>query len=221
MEMVQFLILTSLCDKLRDEDAASLMNWLTFRRSGQSPLSIFKVASGVVNPESITLALGRMWRTPRGREAARRIGFQQAGFAESYRTPLLLAFYETVRQGAFTGAIATADDELLWKLAERLYAAYVDGRFPPPRVIQLALAWKGATNFAGWAGVAPSLEPGLRGPLAYVLGHRYRRLKRDREAETLFRTAFEDAPAESDLRRLAETQLERLAPDASIETTCR
>ena len=89
--------------------------------------------------------------------------------------------------------VSPADDEQLWTLAGCLYAAYADGGFPAAKVIQLALAWKGATNFAGWAGVAPSLDPALRGPLAYVMGHRYRRLKRDPDAADLFRTARDDA----------------------------
>jgi hypothetical protein len=78
----------------------------------------------------------------------------------------------------------------------------------------MGLAWKGITNVLGWAGVAPTLPPDLRGALAYVLGHRYLRLGRPEDAAGLFRTAVADAPAGSPLRKLAEAELQRLAKPA-------
>jgi hypothetical protein len=69
------------------------------------------------------------------------------------------------------------------------------------------MSWKGVTNALGWAGVAPSLEPHLRGPFAYVLGHRFRRLGQPEQARQMFLTAVADAPPDSTLARLAERAL--------------
>jgi hypothetical protein len=78
--------------------------------------------------------------------------------------------------------------------------------------VQMAFAWKGTTNFLGWGGLAPSLDPGLRGPLAYVLGHRYQRLGRTESVAEFFRTAQRDAAAGSVLSKLAQAELKRLEP---------
>ncbi len=56
----------------------------------------------------------------------------------------------------------------------------------------------------------------MRGPVAYIFGHRYMRLKsadgkvRRDDALLLFRTAQKDAPAGSALERLVQQELKRL-----------
>ena len=77
-------------------------------------------------------------------------------------------------------------------------------------MIPLALTWRGTTSLLGWGGVAPSLNPKLRGSLAYVFGRRLLRLKQPTEARELLRQAAAEAPTESSLRRLAEAQLRAL-----------
>src|SRR3712207_9540606 len=41
----------------------------------------------------------------------------------------------------------------------------------------------GSTNFLGWGALSPTLEPALRGPFAYVFGHRYLRLNKPARSE--------------------------------------
>src|SRR4029077_15687753 len=94
---------------------------------------------------------------------------------------------------------------------DKLYLAYMDEKLQVPQMIALTLTWKGTTNFLGWGGVAPGLEPSLRGPLAYVLGQRYlTRLKMPAEALPFFETAVRDAPPGSSLQRLAQAEVDRL-----------
>lgn len=88
--------------------------------------------------------------------------------------------------------------------------SWAAGTLNDAQVLQVALTWKGTTNFLGWAGVKGSLEPALRGPLAYVAGHRYLRLNRPTDAVTFFRTARQDSSPGSALHRLAQAELERL-----------
>ncbi len=62
----------------------------------------------------------------------------------------------------------------------------------------------GDGGLSGLGGLAPTLPPRIRGPLAYILGHRYLGMgKQD--------TAAADGPPDSPLRRLAQTQTDRLA----------
>ena len=72
-------------------------------------------------------------------------------------------------------------------------------------MLQLALSWKGTTNFLGWGGLAPKLEPSLRGPIALVLGHQYRRLNKPADSLAAFKIAAADArrvrPSASSRRR--------------------
>jgi hypothetical protein len=87
----------------------------------------------------------------------------------------------------------------------------MDEKLKTAQLISLVLTWKGTTNFLGWSGLAPNLDPSLRGPLAYVLGHRYSlRLKKPAEAITFFQTAVRDAPPNSALGRLAQAEIDRL-----------
>ena len=74
-------------------------------------------------------------------------------------------------------------------------------------MLQLALSWKGTTNFLGWGGLAPKLEPSLRGPIALVLGHQYRRLNKPADSLAAFKIAAADAPEGSTLRKLAQAAI--------------
>lgn len=86
----------------------------------------------------------------------------------------------------------------------------MDGKIGKSQSLQLLLAWKGISNFLGWGGVAPSLQPGLRGKLAYIMGHRYLRLGKPDDAKTFFQTAIGDAPKDSPLRQLSQQDLDSL-----------
>ncbi len=151
------------------------------------------------------------WRSPRGRDYARRIAFRSLSFAETVRVPILLFWTELLHQGTMPGPLTAEQDALLWQVSGDLFATYMAGKFATPQVVSLGLTWKGTTNFLGWGGLAPALAPNLRGPLAYVMGQRYLRILNKRnEAEMFFRIALKDAPADSALRRLSQTELDRL-----------
>jgi hypothetical protein len=107
--------------------------------------------------------------------------------------------------------LSAEQEEILWTAADKVYLASMDDKLKTPQLISLLLTWKGTTNFLGWGGLAPTLDPSLRGPLAYVLGHRYLlRLRKSAEALTFFQTAVRDAPPNSALGRLAQIEVDRL-----------
>jgi len=104
-------------------------------------------------------------------------------------------------------------------MADRVCTAiFENGEITRPQLVQLGFAWKGVTNFLGWAGVAPTLKPDLRGPLAYVLGMRCLRLNKPDDAAALFKTARDDAPKGSRLKALAQAELDRLATRSVVPT---
>ena len=152
-------------------------------------------------------------QSPRAHDLARRFAFGQLSFPDWMQGPVLLLLLEKVRAGAFRDALSAEQEEVVWRMGERLLRLYASGALSDTQVLQLVYAWSGAfggTGPLGWGAVAPMLPAEVRGPLAYVLGNRLVQKKMPSDAEALFRTALGDAPADSPLRRLAQAELDRL-----------
>jgi hypothetical protein len=111
--------------------------------------------------------------------------------------------------GAFGGNMTAEEDEILWNGLQRLYEGWVSGKIQPSQALLMYSAWKGVTGPFGWGGVAPLLDPGLRGPAAYVFGRKMLSgaQKDPQKAKVFFEAALADAPADSALRRLAAEKL--------------
>lgn len=154
-----------------------------------------------------------MWRTPRGREWARLIAFSDLSIAEFVRMPVFLCAAETLHQGALPGKLSPEQDELIWNSVQAGYSAYLAGKIKDGHLLAIGSAWKGLNipGF-GWDAVASGLEPSVRGPMAYIAGQRYLRLKKPQEAAQFFRAALADAPPDSSLRRLAQAELNQVIP---------
>ena len=163
-------------------------------------------------PKEFAASIGRdAFRSPRGQEYARKILFRELPFTEHVAAPICVLIYEGERQGAFSGNLSFEQDELAWQTARAAYQAFVvDGKLGKSQALQLALAWKGFSNFLGWNGLAPSLPPDLRGKLAYIMAHRYLRLEKPDDAKMFFQAAARDAPKDSLPRRLAQQDLDLL-----------
>jgi serine/threonine-protein kinase len=200
------MILASLTQELKDAEAEAMVTRLLSGTAENSPVAFLK--SGYAVPPVV---LREMWLSPRGRTFARKIAFEELSYAEFVRVPVVLLAFELARRGALLGELSTEQDAVLWQVAEHGFTTLISGKFGSGEGLKLALAWKGYTNAFGWKGLAPTLEPSFRGPLAYVLGHRYEKvLKKPEDVVPFFRTARDDAAADSPLRRLAEAELERL-----------
>jgi WD40 repeat protein/tetratricopeptide (TPR) repeat protein len=204
-EALSYMMLASLANKLPDAEAGKLLaKAATAGPTDTGPAGVLRLMQV---PPSV---LREMWRTRRGRESARQIAFREVSFADTLRLPALLLFSEWLHQGALPADLTAEQDTLLWQFAEDAYARYFAGKLGTAQLLPMSLTWKGTSGAFGWASVAPTLDPSFRGPLAYVLGHRYLRLKKPAEAAKLFRTALDDAPADSALRRLAQTELDKM-----------
>ena len=214
---LQGAILASLTGDVSEADAKALLNQVALGGEGsQAGVLTSEVFRSFVRPELVTSVIRNMFRTPRGRQYARQITFREIPFAECVRAPVLLAVSEVLRQGAMPENLSDEQETILWGVVEEGYrAVFQAGTLDKSHILQFGFAWKGMTNYLGWAGVAPRLDPRFRGPLAYVMGHRYLRLQRPQDAVMLFRTARDDAPAISPLRQLAQAECDRLALSAN------
>jgi hypothetical protein len=193
--------MAGLSDSLTDAAVRRLLGH--FLDAGGAKKSVLvELASSQIPPE----VYRSMWRTPRGREIGRRMAWHEASLGEFFRLPVFLLVSETMRQGAFARPIRAEEDELVWNLVGNLYADFHAGKLQPDQVSSVLAVWKGVSLF--WGGLTPRLSPSVRGPLAYVLGHRYRRRKQPADAAAFFRAARADAPPGSALYRLATAELE-------------
>ncbi len=203
----------------------SLTGELSDRETDDALIQLFTLGDGLASPRDSNSPVARlakmldlrpavfreMWRTPRGREWARRIAFRDLGYADYVRVPIFLCAAEYAHQAALPGKLSPEQDELIWKWVQDSHAAFLAGQIKPNHLLALGSVWKGLNipGF-GWTQVARALPPAWRGPTAYLFGHRYLRLGKPKEAAAFFRTARDDAPANSALRRLARAELERL-----------
>lgn len=130
--------------------------------------------------------------------------------AEHVRLPALLMATETAHQSAFGGQWTDEQEELIWNLMGEMYALQYAGKLSAAQALSLAMTWKGITNFLGWGGLAPTLEPGHRAALAYLLAHRYLALNKRDLALRFFQTALADSAPETALHRLARQEAEQL-----------
>jgi WD40 repeat protein/tetratricopeptide (TPR) repeat protein len=198
------LILAALAGELDDDEFQATIGGLRAVLAPDAPLS--RMIGVLPMRASIMVNAAKAART---RELLRRYAFLQISFAEYHRVPAIALLAEFLREGALPGGLSAEQEELFWKLSVALVEAYGNGKVTPAQGFQLLLAWKGTTNLLGWGGVAPALSPEVRGPLAYVLGLRYRHVLKQRDdAVPLFRTALAHAPADSPLRRLAQAELD-------------
>lgn len=202
-EVINGLVLAGLTGDLSDADAEQLLAALLARSTNEAN-ALNK--EGQLLPPAI---LRDMWRSQRGRDSARAIAILSLPYADYLQRPLFLMEAELIRQKAMSGTTTQEQDDLIWKLIVDGNAAHARDKLAAPQLLALLLTWKGTTGITGWASLKGSLEPELRGPLAYVLGHRYLRLNKPTEAEDFFRTALKDAPAKSLLQRLAQAELDR------------
>jgi hypothetical protein len=143
---------------------------------------------------------------------ARKIAYRDLTLAEFVRVPVYLTAAETIRLSALPNPPSQAQEEVMWNLVADMHAAYLDGRLRETHAVPVAFTWKGTPNVPGfgWKEVAATLDPPLRSALAYMFAQRYFRLGKAKEAADFLRTAVQDAPPDSDVRRLGEDELRRL-----------
>lgn len=201
--IVSLLIMGSLTDELESDDALWFWDRLL---SGDGGNAVVALSKSVLHPESVARMFREMWQTRRARQYAEAFAYETLTMRDRIRIPVQLAGMAYFTRNAFNGHLGPEEEQLLWTLVVDGWSRVVEaGQLHAPQVLQLGVAWKGTTNLLGWGGVAPTLPADLRSMIAYVLAHRYLRLKKPEQAASLFDTAQQDAPGDSSTRQLAVT----------------
>lgn len=202
-------LLASLANDLTEADVAFFIERTT-RKLGIPAAALIR-KGGDFDLGWLASVMRNSWRNPRGREYARRIAFQDLSYMDYYGIQFALFIAEAFREGALSGPASAEQEALIWEVSESVYRAYTRGEFNDAQAFLGLTAWLGTTGFTGWGGLSASLQgrPQLRGPLAYLYGQRYLRLKKTAEARMLFQTALKDARPGTALYRLAQRALEQ------------
>ena len=215
--MAHGIILGALAEQIQTEDVELLLDRTT---TGFSKVIGSSLARGMQRlllldtPPSMLATIARQaCRRPASREVARQVAFRERGILELYRRAAGVGAAEIARHLLENGRPLTADQEAVYsQLGEELFTAYFSGGIGKSQLMQLALAWKGATDALGWAGVAPTLTPVPRRLTAYVLGVRYTAMDRRADAARFFHLALDGTPPDSPLDRLAHAAAEGAKP---------
>ncbi len=211
MPMLNNWIMASLLDDLPDADAEQLLGGLLAFAGKDNP-----VFNKMMRPSMLRAT----WRSPRGRDMARRQAFRDQPFSEALRVPLFLGWIAFIREICFDPTVPFSDeqDEVIWRMSTVIYEAYRNGVLTERYFLPFAAIVQGNPNSPGmgWREVAVLLEklPELRGPLAYVFGARYVKKGDPKTALLFYRSALADAardPAQPLLQRLAQAEIDRLS----------
>jgi WD40 repeat protein len=202
-------ILASLANDLTEADVAFFIEHTT-RKLGIPAAALIR-KGGDFDLRWLASVMRNTWRNPRGREYARRIAFQDLSYMDYHGIQFAMFVAEAFREGSLSGPASAEQDALIWEVSEGVYRAYTRGEFNDAQAFLGLTAWLGTTGFTGWGGLSASLHgrPQLRGPLAYLYGQRYLRLKKTTDARTLFQAALKDARPGTALERLAKKALEQ------------
>lgn len=215
-ELVYLLIFASLSGELRDEDVSGTQKKVvTLYGSlfGGSPAKKAILESLARNFDR--QALTEMWQSERGAAFARRYALSQVPFPDAYRMPVTLAVEQLLVQGSIGRDKATAEETAIYsRLTDELMETFRKQEAGAPLGMALAGAWNGLTSLFGWDAVRSELPPSLRGPVAFMLGHRYVKLGKKEEAAEMFRAAQKEASEArtgGPLPGLADKALKQLA----------
>ena len=200
------LLLGSLTNQLQPADTQGVVKMVIKRAVGQVTVGALQDLFQL--PPAL---LCQAWQSPAGLATAEKMACKNIPWPDYFKAYPVVIGYTLLRENALPRQVSPEQDQFAWDLMEDLWRRHhTTDTLSRDMMLSLALTWKGTTNFLGWSGVAPKLEPSFRGPIAYIMGHRYLRLNYPDSARDFFQTALKNAPPNSTLARLAQAEIERL-----------
>ena len=211
--LVLYMITMSLVDEFSESDAQDLLTRLIDNMGSQfafTPLlNNSLLREQFISAGRMRKVMSKVWRTPRGRDLAKKLAFGELPLVDYGRLPGLLIGYQYIRDGAFSDHLTTEQDAVVWQTAHDVYELVCSNRIGMAEILALAMTWKGQTGGLGWGSLSKPLqdEKGVRGRLAYVLAHRLLAINKPAEAALLLRCALTDTAPDSPLHQLVRQEL--------------
>jgi tetratricopeptide (TPR) repeat protein len=206
------VMLGSLTGELSLEESDRMQNAL-FQGSGMRSSTLNVLKDRNFTPEFVHQALLKSYQVPHGRQLARRMALLDLDLVEYYQDPIKLHVGVGMIHGCELWDPLREEPGLegeLWSKTGELFALFNQGGLSDDNLKNLLQLWKGARKpEATWSQLAPSLEPNLRVPAAYIFGRRYGILKRPDDALRFLRDGQEHGPSGTVFDSLIATELAR------------
>ncbi len=206
--LLNFILAGSLSGSLTDDDVAVIVD-KTKQFFSDYPGAVLILSQ--LSTDRIAPLLRSIGTTRRGRIFAKAVAFdtpiddmQRAGWGVF----LSVLAAEYVRAQAFRGELTNPQEDVVWAAAKQIFDDLSRGKLGSTQIGQLALSWEGTTNFLGWGGLAPTLDPSSRARLGYILAHRLATLGKPADCESLYQSAIHDAGTGSAIGKLAQADLD-------------
>jgi hypothetical protein len=162
-------------------------------------------------PEFQRELIVNMWRTPRGKEMAKRYILREFTLRESIIKPGCLILYQGILTGALRGRPITQDiDEDLFSNCEKIVDDFDSGQFGDDEVIEIMHLWRGRYRQTAWEGLSKKLDPERVGGLAYVIGMKSLADGEMKSARTLLQKVVENESSPDSARQDAQRELDKL-----------
>jgi hypothetical protein len=152
-----------------------------------------------------------MWQLAGGPELIRKVIFREMNYADVTWGPVKQLMVAVLNVDALPDLTPT-HEQLLRKLADKCAEMVQQHKLGRGGMMKIGICWMGglgAMGSLGWEGFKPLVPKDVAGDIAYVMGHRFVKLKRTKDARQFFQTATESASEEA-IRQLAKKELERL-----------
>ncbi|MBC7851914.1 MAG: hypothetical protein IAF94_00615 [Pirellulaceae bacterium] len=178
MSLLSISQLGSLSGEFNEKDTRAMVDEVCRNAGDLFPAA--RIANFLFFPPEAPLAFRQMWRTPRGKEAARRIVFRQCRVEEMHVEQVHLSCLETIRYGAFDGQMTEDQEQLVWNGVVAMVAAYRAKQTNwATHLTPMFLAWLGHYPQQNWPSLEREFEKAFSGQLAifcYILSRRYKQL---------------------------------------------
>ncbi|MCX6909541.1 MAG: hypothetical protein NTY01_16070 [Verrucomicrobia bacterium] len=215
-EFFQFMLLASLSGELKDSDMPTLRKRLGDLGQVQTGEDASKKTVLAGFTVSVTRqSLVETFSSERGAVYARKVIRGDLSRNEERHTTFALLMEQFFIQDSIgRNNLTTEVESIYWKFAQQFLEAFRTDQLSSEQCMSFAIAWKGITNIFGWESLQSDLTPALRGPMAFVMGHRYIKLGKKEDAISFFHTAKNDAaqiPDGNALVKAADDAMKKLS----------
>jgi tetratricopeptide (TPR) repeat protein len=206
-------ILASLAGELKDEEAVQMVRDVlpNLKSIGDQVIGV-ALSTKILRPGDFAPLLRRQWSSPVGREKARQMILYQMSYKDYYLTQIKLFVGESIFQWALADLEDTPWKEaFVWPLVEAIYRGYDQREMTLDDMKMLVAGMLPHLEIVlGKGGIPSTASIQLKGQMAFVLGHRNRRLGKKNLARDYFQRCITNPEADAELRTRARQSLELL-----------
>jgi tetratricopeptide (TPR) repeat protein len=209
------IIMGAVTGELTAEDLAFALQFRiqklpdVFTESKLSPTSLASNLDFLSTP-FLVKAVNVCYQTPRGKNFIERLAFHQISYKGRLVEAFLHAVVALVRHSAITEGIPEEVEPAVWELMVATLDDFEKKKLNVAHLAQFIATYTGVTGRLGWAGLSPALRPNTIPGVAFIMGHRYRVLKRREDARMFFQIVIEKAPVHSPLKKWASKAIGRI-----------